>query len=345
MRKRFFWLALILAFIPVHSFAQVEKEASGYYGIVDGDADDKGPSLKVNTNRSIDVTIVGGGGGDGKILDGTAAGQADVIGSATSGTEQGLVVRCASGCSGAGGTSQADESAFTEGTTPFTPVGGVLNETITSDPTEDQAAAARITPKRGVHTNLRNNAGTEIGTATTPVRTDPTGTTAQPVSGTVTANAGTGTFIVGDGTGPLTVDGTVTVNAGTGTFIVDSELPAAAALADNEANPTVPRVGAMLMCFDGSTWDRCVSTVATASEAQVSCTTTSGTLRAANAARLKFDFLNMSATTVHVCKAATCTTTAGRRYKEDMGYEDAVYTGVYSCITASGTATVHVSEE
>lgn len=142
-----------------------------------------------------------------------------------------------------------------------------------------------------------------------------------------------------------TEQGLITRNIPSGTQVVDSELPAAAVLGDNEANPTVPRVGAMLMCFDGTTWDRCVSTVATASEAQVSCTTTSGTLRAANTARLKFDFLNMSATTVHVCKAATCTTTAGRRYKEDMGYEDAVYTGVYSCITASGTATVHVSEE
>lgn len=37
-----------------------------------------------------------------------------------------------------------------------------------------------------------------------------------------------------------------------------TELPAAAALADNTANPTVPAVGAFLMCYDGSTWDRCV---------------------------------------------------------------------------------------
>lgn len=36
---------------------------------------------------------VGGGGGDGVILDGGGAGQADVIGSAPAGTEQGLVVR------------------------------------------------------------------------------------------------------------------------------------------------------------------------------------------------------------------------------------------------------------
>lgn len=89
---------------------------------------------------------------------------------------------------GGGGTSQADKSAYTEGTTVFTPMGGVLNETITADPTEDQAAAARITPKRAVHSNLRNNSGAEIGIAAAPIRTDPTGTTVQPVSGTVTAS-------------------------------------------------------------------------------------------------------------------------------------------------------------
>lgn len=37
---------------------------------------------------------------------------------------------------------------------------------------------------------------------------------------------------------------------------VDTELPAAAALADAEANPTVPGVGAFLNGFNGTTWDR-----------------------------------------------------------------------------------------
>ncbi len=100
------------------------------------------------------------------------------------------------------------------------------------------------------------------GTSTNPFRTDPTGTTTQPVSdaggsltidGTVTANAGTGNFAtnttqiggtavstgsgvldagtqrvvlatdqpvisIDDNAGSLTIDGTVTANAGTGTF-------------------------------------------------------------------------------------------------------------------------------
>lgn len=38
----------------------------------------------------------------------------------------------------------------------------------------------------------------------------------------------------------------------------NTELPAAAALADDTANPTVPGVGSYNMCWDGTNWDRCV---------------------------------------------------------------------------------------
>lgn len=41
----------------------------------------------------------------------------------------------------------------------------------------------------------------------------------------------------------------------------NTEMPAAVALADNTANPTVPGVAAFLMCFDGTTWDRCFPSV------------------------------------------------------------------------------------
>ena len=39
-------------------------------------------------------------------------------------------------------------------------------------------------------------------------------------------------------------------------LLVNTELPAAVALADNTANPTVPAVGAFGMVFDGTNWDR-----------------------------------------------------------------------------------------
>ena len=49
---------------------------------------------------------------------------------------------------------------------------------------------------------LHNTSGTEIGTASNPIRNDPTGTTSQPVTGTVTANIGT--------SGSLALDATLT---------------------------------------------------------------------------------------------------------------------------------------
>jgi hypothetical protein len=65
-----------------------------------------------------------------------------------------------------------DETSFVEGVSSFNPIGGALNEVIDSDPTEDQAAAARITPKRAIHVNLRDQSGNELGIPTNPVDVD-----------------------------------------------------------------------------------------------------------------------------------------------------------------------------
>jgi len=67
------------------------------------------------------------------------------------------------------GVGQQDKTGFTEGTGKLQVVGGVYNETLAGDPTEDQASVARITAKRAIHVNLRMNDGTELGTATDPV--------------------------------------------------------------------------------------------------------------------------------------------------------------------------------
>lgn len=77
----------------------------------------------------------------------------------------------------------------------------------------DQSAVTFNIPQSNVTADYDTGAGTQNltmfglalpasggavagGTATNPVRTDPTGATTQPVSGTVTANAGTGTFAI-----------------------------------------------------------------------------------------------------------------------------------------------------
>lgn len=96
-----------------------------------------------------------------------------------------LKVYIAGGSTG-GGTSLADKAAFVDGTGLATPIAGVYNDSAT-DPSAAHAAALRMTVKRGLHINLRDSSGVELGTSGNPVRTNPTGGTAQPVSGTVTA--------------------------------------------------------------------------------------------------------------------------------------------------------------
>lgn len=58
---------------------------------------------------------------------------------------------------------------------------------------------------------------------------------------------------------------------------IDGKIPAAAAMADDTANPTVSKIASYNMCFDGVTWDRCVKGTAGAG------TVDSGTARTAEA--------------------------------------------------------------
>lgn len=74
----------------------------------------------------------------------------------------------------------------------------------------------------------------------------------RPVTGVVVPGSGGPVAITGDASNGLDVD----VTRVTGTVTVDSELPAAAALADATANPTVPTVGADNLLYNGTTWDR-----------------------------------------------------------------------------------------
>lgn len=83
----------------------------------------------------------------------------------------------------------------------------------------------------------------------------------------ITLNAGTGGDVVAaDDIGGVKyqrvklVHGADGVNSGdvstANPFPVDTELPAAVALADNLANPTTALVGACVLAWDGATWDR-----------------------------------------------------------------------------------------
>lgn len=81
-----------------------------------------------------------------------------------------------------------------------------------------------------------------------------TGTVAVTQSGTwdeVGINDSGNSITVDDGGSSLTVDGTVSISGA-----VDTELPSAAALADDTANPTTTSVGVFPHWYDGTTWDR-----------------------------------------------------------------------------------------
>lgn len=106
------------------------------------------------------------------------------------------------------GASQADKSAFVEGTTEFNPIGGVYNETAAGDPAEDEAAAARITAKRALHVNLRKNDGTEH-----------VGQEAMADSIPVAIASNQTVIPVNDNGGSLTVDGTVAATQ-SGTWVL-----------------------------------------------------------------------------------------------------------------------------
>lgn len=86
-----------------------------------------------------------------------------------------------------GGYSQQDKTAYTEGTFFVEVIGGVFNDFFSADPGAGQASVARITSKRALHINLRNNSGTEIGTSSNPVAVVGATGGNLPVQGTVTA--------------------------------------------------------------------------------------------------------------------------------------------------------------
>lgn len=147
-----------------------------------------GKCTAIATDSAGNTVIVGAGtagtpAGGVVSIQGVVGGQAVAVsGTVTANAGSGTFnVNCTSGCS----AGFVDNSAFTASTTTFGNVGGVFNDGL-SALSSGNAAVTRMTTNRALHINLRNNAGAEIGTSATPIRTDPTGTTTQPVSGQVT---------------------------------------------------------------------------------------------------------------------------------------------------------------
>jgi hypothetical protein len=207
----------------------------------------------------------GGGGGDGAILDGvdplikatvTAAKALKVDGSAVTQPVSGTFWQATQPISAVSlplptgaaaehtGAASYHSVRLTDGTTFYdgrsvTVQNASLAITAASLPLPTGAATdASLTNgnQRG-SMKLLDSAGTNVATisAAGALRVDGSAVT-QPVSGTFW-----------QATQPVSIAATVTV---------DTELPAAAALADATANPTVPLLGAAQLVFNGTTWDR-----------------------------------------------------------------------------------------
>jgi len=172
---------------------------------------------------------------------------------------------------------------------------------------------------------LYDSSDVETGTAANPLRTDPTGATIQPVSGTVTANQGTAAavasawpILVTDG-----VDTAEIVNAAPGAGAFGLVVRIAGSISVVLAQPTV-----------GTTTSVALSVVV-------------ATILASNAARLGAILFNDGAAAAFVRLAAGATTalfTVRMANNATWEFQTPVYTGIVTGITAAGTATMLATE-
>src|SRR5215469_9170491 len=250
-----------------------------------------------STGGALDINIKSGGGSGGTSSNfgttfptaGTAAG-AEYLSAAptlTSGqmvalqtdVNGNLKVNIQAGA-GSGGTAMADSAAFTFATTQGTPAFGVFQTTATNNAlTNCQAGAWQMTANRAGFVNLRNAAGTELATSGAPLRVDPTGTTTQPVSGTVTVTQGTAANLNATVTGTVaaTQSGTWNINNISGTV----SLPTGAATSAGQ--PTAATLGSTT---SGQTGNLSLGAVTTAAPTYVTGQTNALSLTTAGALRV-----------------------------------------------------------
>jgi hypothetical protein len=167
---------------------------------------------------------------------------------------------------------------------------------------------------------------------------------------------------------------TATISGGTVT--ADTELPAAAALADGTANPTTTSVGALVLGFNGTTWDRLQvdaskflktvissalpagtavighiirdATTITIAHSVATSGVASTTALAANASRKYALIVNDSANAIYIFLGATAVLNQGIRLNANGGSyeinETNLYTGIITTITTVASQNVIVTE-
>lgn len=194
---------------PTYDTYRAEFEASYKYKITDFNATDPffltsqdGYSVVLKdgnaptANDGYGIAVIGIDGSNYRMLKMDTSGRPVMVGAGTAGSPVGGLI-----------TIQGDSSG-----TPL-PISGsvtISSGTITVNGTITANQGTANTPTNGWPVKITD--GTNIlGTNSDPVRIDPTGTTTQPISGTVTANAGSGNFAVVQATAAL-LNATVTAN-------------------------------------------------------------------------------------------------------------------------------------
>lgn len=174
-------------------------------------------------------------------------------------------------------------------------------------------------------TTLYNTSDVEVGTAAAPLRVDPTGTTTQPVSGTVTANQGTAAAVAGAWP--------ILVTDGINTAAVLTTAPAA-----NAAGLVVRVAGTIATTIAQPT---------TGTVTSVACSTAVATALALNTTRLGASFWNNGNANVYLRLGAGATVALFTVRISNKGFYELqfpAYTGIVTAITSAGAATLLVTE-
>jgi hypothetical protein len=125
-------------------------------------------------------------------------------------------------CDNCGGSTFADNSAFTFGTTPVVNIGAVVDDTATNTVAENSAGNPRMNTNRILYSMNTDATGTQVGTVGSPFRVDPTGTTTQPISAaSLPLPAGASTSALQDGIIKDGAGDTTQANVTTGRLHVD----------------------------------------------------------------------------------------------------------------------------
>ncbi len=204
-----------------------------------------------------------------------------------------------------------DNAAFTDTTSSVTAIGGYFDEVAGTALTENDIAAIRIDSKRaqiGVIEDATTR-GQRLAISA-----------AGALSANVTHVGGTALAL---GQTTMSASLPVTMASNQSAISVDTELPTAAALADNTANPTVPGVGAFLMGYDGTTWDR-VGLSATGGRLQVDVISGGGS-PAPSEVPSGYNALVVYGTTSATASSATATVTTNTPASTKVFYVRSVF--------------------